>query len=364
MSLAVGQEFSLRIDRLAGGGDGVGRHDGQAVFVALAAPGDLLRVRVIRAQKRFAHAESLEVLEPGPDRREPSCEHFARCGGCDWMHLEPRAQHRSRIDAVRDALERIGGLKDLPEIDYLPSPVEFGYRSRARVAHAAGNVGYRASRSHEVVDVVTCPVLDEATQAELSRLRSDPPHERGERNIRGYGETLQVAGREYHVGRDAFFQTNAFLWDSWLHVVLGACGTGDLAVELYAGVGFYTAPLAERFARVIAVERGRHARDARRNTKAEIVEADAESWAASELAELRPDLVLLNPPRTGCAPGVCEAIIASGAQRIVYVSCEPSTLARDLKLLSEECLVTDVTCIDALPNTHHVEVVASLRQRR
>ncbi len=338
----------------------MGRYEGMAVFVALAAPGDLLRVRLSRVRKRFALGEIVEVLEPGSERREPPCSLFSDCGGCDWMHVSEAAQQRARTMIVRDALQRIAHLTELPEIDYVSSPAQLGYRSRARIAHAARQVGFRARASHFVIDVERCPVLDESTQKELDRVRDRSPRGRGEVSIRGYGDTLDIGVNRYSVGENAFFQTNRSLWETWLQLVLNACGEGGLAVEFYAGVGFYTAGLVKRFSRVIAVERGAHARDAARNSNAEIVEASAESWAPGKLSGLAPELVLLNPPRTGCHRSVVNAVRDSGAQRVVYVSCEPSTLARDVEVLAPSYSVTEITCIDALPQTHHVEVIASM----
>lgn len=357
-----GSELELCIDSLAAGGEGVGRHAGVVVFVPLAAPGDRLRVRVTHAKRRWLRAEIVEVLAPGPRRREPPCPYYGRCGGCDWMHLDEAEQSRARVAIVCEALRRIGGLDALPEPEHLSSPRAFGYRARARVAHARGRVGFRARGSREVVDVERCAVLETGAQGALAELRSQPPGERTETEISSYGKELRVRDQVFRMRPGAFFQPNASLWQLWQELVVGACGSGDLAVELYAGVGFYTRALEGAFTRVVAVERGRAAALLRENTRSSVVRAAAEEWAPRELARLRPQVVLLNPPREGCHRSVVDALCACEASRIVYVSCEPATLARDVGRCAGALRLVRLVVIDSLPQTHHAEVVAVLER--
>ncbi len=358
----LGSEFELRVDALAAGGEGVGRHAGLVVFVPRSAPGDRLRVRVTRAQRRWVRAEIVSILESGPHRREARCAHYARCGGCDWMHMDEEEQTRARIEIVCEALRRIGGLSELPAIEQVASPRAFGYRSRARVAVAGGRVGFRERGAREVVDVDLCPILDAGAQARLTELRSDPPASRGEVEIDSYGGELRVGSRVYRIGPGAFFQPNGALWERWYQIVVEACGTGQLAVELYAGVGFYTVGLERSFERVIAVERGNAARWAERNTHGSVIRAAVEDWAPRELGRIAPELVLLNPPRTGCHKSVLDAVRESGASRAVYVACDPATLARDLRRCIGDMELVRLVVMDSLPQTHHVEVVAVLER--
>lgn len=351
-----GDRVELRVESLAAGGDGVGRHRGRVVFVPLAAPGDRLEVSVEAVRPRYARARIERVLDPGPGRREAPCPYFGRCGGCTWMHLEEDVQAEARRDILLQALVRIGRRTELPPIEWIPSPRALGYRARAKVAFENGRVGFRAARSREVVDVERCAVLDGATQRELAALRASRPAGTGEMELRGFGS--RAAG--LRVGPGAFFQANAPLWESWRNAVVDACGEGELLVELYAGVGFYTVGLEPRFERVIAVERGRAAHDLRQNTRASVRHGSAESFALGELAELTPQVVLLNPPREGCDKMVLDAVCRALPQRVVYVSCEPATLSRDLTRFSDGYHLMRIICIDALPQTHHVETVAVL----
>ncbi len=354
MTLEVGAELELEVERLAAGGDGVAHHSGIVVFVPASAPGDRLLGRIVESRRRFARAEPLELRKPGPGRREPPCRYAGTCGGCAWMHLDEETQATARRDVLRDALERIGGFAALPEIEWLPAPRPFGYRARARIARAGGAVGFRSRRSHAVVDVEECLVLDEATQAQLRALRARPFRE-GDVEIRGFDRALGL-----RVGPHSFFQANAPLLEDWVRLVAEACGAGELAVELYAGAGFYTVGLERSFRTVIAVERSRAAGDLRHNTGARVAHSSAEAFAAAQLPELRPDLILLNPPRVGCDRSVIDAIAAARPKRVVYVSCDPATLARDIAVLRDSYLVRRVVAIDALPQTNSVESLAVL----
>ncbi len=361
MSARVGSELELEIERLAAGGDGVAHVDGLTVFVPKSAPGDRVRARITRLEPRFARAEIEALIESGPARREPKCPYYGRCGGCSWLHLEESAQSRARVEIVSEALKRIGRVEALPAIEHVASPAALAYRSRARISFAEGRVGFRAHGSHEVVDIERCAVLDSATETELARVRARPPRGQGEIEIRGYGERVEIGGRAFAVGPTAFFQANRPLWERWHALVVDACGSGERACELYCGVGFYTQALSERFDRVVAVERGPSARDARMNArKAEIVETACEDWAPRGLASLAPELVLLNPPRVGCHRSVLDAIREARPRRIVYVSCEASTLARDVARLGSGFRIARLVVLDALPQTHHIETIAVL----
>ena len=358
------EEVSLRIDRLAAGGAGVGRLEegpaaGLVVFVPLSAPGDRVRARVIEQSRSFARAELVEVLQSGPERAEPACSYYGRCGGCDWMHLSERCQSDARIGILRDALTRVGGFEALPEVARLPSPAPLAYRARARVAVDGDRVGFRARGSREVVDVAHCAVLESETARAFASLRAEPGPSR-ECEVRGFDD--RVAGLS--VGGGSFFQANASLWEAWPRRVAELCGAGELAVELYAGVGFLTRAIEKRFERVIAVEGARSVEDLRKNTRAQVFATSVESFVQTDLARFAPDVVLLNPPRTGCAPVVMEEVERAYASRVVYVSCDPVTLARDVARLRDRYRLTSLLSIDALPQTHHVEAVVVLERDR
>jgi 23S rRNA (uracil1939-C5)-methyltransferase len=276
------------------------------------------------------------------------------------MHVTEDVQKNARIEIVHDSLRRIAGVRDLPPIEWLASPASLHYRARARVAVAGGRVGFRERGSHRVVDIEECAILDAETQSALAVLRARPPRGSTEVEIRGFGDKVEVGGRVLRVGSSDFFQANRPLWGLWQRAVADACGTGRCLVELYAGVGFYTVLLVSRFDRVVAVERSSAARTARVNTDTEIVSADVETWAPDRLTEIGPDVVLVNPPRTGCHERVLRAVRQARPGRLVYVTCEPTTFARDVRHLASCYRVKRLLAIDALPQTHNVEVVCVL----
>ncbi|MFQ5513831.1 MAG: class I SAM-dependent RNA methyltransferase [Myxococcota bacterium] len=362
MRLEVGRRTLLEIESLAAGGEGIARAEGWVVFVPRTAPGDTWRVEIREVRRRYARARPIERLRAGPGRREPPCPYVGRCGGCDWMHLDEATQRRWRERILCDALVRIGRQGALPSIQTLASPAPFGYRSRARVLYARRKVGFRARRSQALVSVERCIVLDAATQRALDALVARPPQGRGEREIRGYGDAVAVAGRTLRVGPHAFFQANRALWSAWLRKVAELCGEGEMALELYAGVGFYTSVLMERFRRVIAVEAGPAAEDLAVNCAAEVVRTRAEHWLPITGRRLQPEVVLMNPPRRGCDARVVEALRVLSPRRIVYVSCDPTTLARDLAGLEGVFSLSQLWVLDALPQTSRIETIAVLER--
>ena len=384
-----GPELTLVIERLAAGGDGVARAaDGRVVFVPWTAPGDRVRARVVLARKRFLHASLLEVLRPGADRVEPPCAAFGRCGGCSWQHLSYPAQLAAKREILRDALLRIGHLA-LPEAPaFLGSPDPYAYRSRARLVMQAGRLGYRRAHSQALCPVEACPVLAPPLQQELSRLVRDPPAEaRGEWEIAvgdeggvrgcvpgpGSGPRLRLhtPGGPLGVSPGVFFQANRTLRGELARRVVEAAGTGELALELYAGAGFFSLALARRFTHLLVVESSAAAVQDLRANLSDARLADVEVHEEDVLRALQrrrvrdcsPDCVVLDPPRGGLSTAGALALAKLRPPRVVYVSCDPATLARDLALLVAEGLALEsVEGFDLFPHTPHVEALAVLQR--
>jgi len=386
----------VRIERLAAGGDGVGRlPDGRTIFVQLSAPGDLVRVRVVESRRRFARGEIDAVLEPGPHRVTPACGVFGRCGGCTWQHLDYAAQLAAKQRILRDALERIGGLTLEGDPPIVASPRALGYRVRTRLLERDGAVGYRERRSHRLCPVTSCPVLAPALDDALGRLaeqRSAAKGEAGEREwslvlgaddrtratSQGQDEaqvlcigdaeiTMRVAGDALTLSPQSFAQANGWLLGALHEAVVDAAGPGgELLLELFAGAGLFTLALARRFARVVAVESSPSAvADLRRNFErssagAEVIEGRVEEVLA-RTGLGRPDVVVLDPPRAGLAQGSAGLLADLGAPRIVYLSCDPATLARDLaELVDRAYALVETSAFDLFPQTPHVEALAGL----
>lgn len=391
----------LRIESLAAGGDGVAHlADGRAVFVPFSAPGDLVRVRIVESRARFARARIEELLEPGPARAQPACPVFGSCGGCTWQHVGYAAQLDAKQAILRDAIRRIGGLPESAVGPVVPSPSEYAYRGRTRVRIEAGRVGYLRRRSHALCAITRCPVLVPELDRRLHELAADPPKPEGEWELAfGSGEVraaplgargaprirLAVAGQRIAVSLGVFAQSNALLLDMLANLVAdaasearspsderargpGRAGSGGLAVELYAGAGLLTLALAARFERVVAVEGDPSAvADLRANLadaglgRVEVV-AEGVEQALAKLVERRPEALVLDPPRSGIARGSAPALAAVRAERIVYLSCDPATLARDLAALCAQGYeLREVHGIDLFPQTPHVEALAILQ---
>jgi len=376
----------LRIDSLAAGGDGVGRApDGRVVFVPFSAPGDRVRVRLVGMRARFARGEIEALLEPGAARAEPRCAVFGECGGCSWQHVRYGAQLEAKRAIVGDALRRLGGLRELPELEFVSAPQPYGYRSRARVLAAGGRVGYRRRRSHAVCAIDSCPLLAPALDRALSALAADPPREDGEWELAlGEGDqvrcapmdgahgtppiALRVGADRIEVSAGVFAQANAALLEPLAEAVTEAAGRGDRVLELFAGAGFFTLGLARSFARVTAVEGDPAAvRDLVRNSAGRhirVVEALVETWLeGGDAAALEPEAVVLDPPRGGLGRAASARIAALPVRRIAHLSCDPATLARDLAVLAARGFrVTRLRGFDLFPQTPHVEVLALLER--
>jgi 23S rRNA (uracil1939-C5)-methyltransferase len=416
--------IELRIDRLAAGGDGVARDaEGRVVFVPLSTPGDLLRVSITEARKRFARAEIREILEPGPDRTKPSCRHFGRCGGCSWQHVEYRQQLAAKAAIVEDALERIGGFELSEPIAVTPSPSPYGYRSRARLVQQGVRLGYRERHSHDVCVVDECPVLVPDLEAEVLRQRPEAPkHNRPRRRghaadqppgrssewelaigtagrpramrvteratqrvnksvNEGVNESagagfveLEVAGERLRVSHGVFAQSNSLLVETLHDAVLRQSGDASKAVsavELYAGAGLFSLGLAARFDMLFAVEAHPAAvEDLRFNLERAgrsnvVVREGPVEQILPKLDVNRPDLLVLDPPRAGVSSQGLGSIAALAPERIVYLSCDPATLARDLaQLRGESYRLAHLEAFDLFPQTPHVEVLATLTRQR
>ncbi|HVF46609.1 MAG TPA: hypothetical protein VNA17_03490, partial [Pyrinomonadaceae bacterium] len=267
----------MRVEKIVPRGFGLCFAEKLTVMVPLAAPGDELRVRITQLKKRLAFAEIVEIREPGPLRIAPPCPYFGRCGGCDFQQLAYEAQLEAKIDIIRDCLHRIGRIEYEREIKIIPSPNEFGYRSRARwhLDCYKRAIGYMARDSHSVIDILECPILTpqlqgafEATRKSLSWDLIWDENAQIEAAIGDNGTvsvysadlpqsasdlSFEAGGERYAFSAQTFFQGNKSLVVALIEAATAGAG-GRLALDLYAGVGLFTLPLARRFERVVAVE--------------------------------------------------------------------------------------------------------------
>jgi 23S rRNA (uracil1939-C5)-methyltransferase len=378
-------ELEVEIERIIPGGLGLAHADGKTVFVSLAAPGDRVRARVEREQGNVLFASIQEILTPSLVRIEPPCPYFGRCGGCDFQQLTYEAQLAAKSEMIRDCLRRIARLENVPDIVVTPSPNEWRYRMRAmwQIDQDEQRIGYYERGSRRVCDVVDCAVLRPELQARLEEVRATewsqfPPDLKhldvvaGEEgvsfapafaNFQTRELSLSIRGEVYRYNAEGFFQINPSLLGPLIEFALGDAA-GESALDLYSGVGLFTLPLSRQFQRVTAVEANPVAvRFARRNlqdTDARVIAAGVADWFRN--ATLRHvDFVLLDPPRAGAESAVIKGILDLHPPQISYVSCDPATLARDLKkLLAGGYTIHSIRGFDLFPQTHHVETVVRL----
>jgi 23S rRNA (uracil1939-C5)-methyltransferase len=346
--------IELTIDSLSyNGGRGVGRFEGVVVFVPQTAPGDVITARITNKKARFWEGELVSLLKPSPDRRVPPCPVADRCGGCSWQHVNYAQQTIQKQKILSDSLRPLRKLAAWAELPFLAAPDEFHYRNRVQVQVSGDKKGFFGKRSHDLVEVEKCWIADEAINRQLRELKPAPGQTRLELRASEGRDFAQVNDRQ-----------NAVLQK---RVVDTITGSPDWLMDLYAGSGNLTGPLRENFPSQkftavelsgTAVERGR--------TQLSSVE-----WHAGDvgkvLKQLTPQkgggVVVLDPPRTGCEPAVIEALVKLAPKQIVYVSCNPTTFARDAVKLVESGAyrVESVQGLDMFPQTEHVEMLASLR---
>lgn len=380
--------LEVEVERILPGGMGLAHAGGKTVFVSLAAPGDRLRVRVEREQGNVLFASIEEIVAPSPLRIEPPCPYFGRCGGCDFQQLTYEAQLIAKAEIIRDCLRRIARLESVPDFVVTPSPDNWRYRMRAmwQIDREQRAIGYYERGSRRVCDVVDCAVLRPALQEKLEEVRATEWRQfpeglkhldvvQGENGVSFAPEfagfhtselSLTVRGEVYQFNAEAFFQINPSLLEPLIDFALGDA-SGESVLDLYCGVGLFTLPLARRFKNVVGVEANSAAvRFARRNLQnAELANARVITATVTDWFRTGPvgpvDFVLLDPPRAGAESVVIKGIVDLRPGAISYVSCDPATLARDLKkLIAGGYAIDSIAAFDLFPQTHHVETVVRL----
>lgn len=396
--------FTIRVRKLVQGGDGFTlAPDGRAVFIEGALPDELVSCEVTQEKKSFLRAELLEVLEPSPDRVVPVCPYYGVCGGCNLMHLASPIQAAAKRSIVLENLKRIGGIsfddgmivEDSTENN--SDNRHLGYRSRVRfhVDARTGAVGFLGAKSNTLVDIRHCPVLvpplDELLGArrdtlvqrardlssdhrgvqrrgvrkEPSSLYAEVPVLAGDTELSFGPESVQVtvAGHVFHVDSSVFFQSNRFVLPELISFVIKQV-VGPRVMDLYAGVGTFSSFLEPMDFDVVAVERDPRCLElARRNlSRTGFFTGDVKHWGAGR--PMTVDTVVVDPPRVGLDSGVPEMIASWRPQRIVYVSCDSVTLARDLqRFVQQGYIPNSVKVFDFYPQTFHQETVLVLDRK-
>ena len=430
-------ELILSIEKLIYGGDGLAHADGNTVFVPYVLPGEEVRANAKSKKKKLIWAELLEVMSPAEERGKAKCAHFQKCGGCHYQHIPAAEQLRLKNGILRETLSRLGGVSwDGVIVEHSAEP--YGYRNRAQWAVRSGMpraLGYFLPGSSVIVPIDECPVLSPRlahTFAQLQEMARAGRLPEGIQEIEAFADSVddkialniafekfpmpaaelaasfrealprieslllldqkknrfeltgpgylthEAGGYKFRVSHLSFFQVNRFLIDDLLKTVT-ANAHGALALDLYSGVGFFTLPLAKSFHRVVSVDANLAAtRDLYANAEIAGVTIVSHNEHAEEFlkkTDEKPEFVVLDPPRAGLGAQAAEKLAELGAREIVYLSCDPSTLARDLAVLtcssrkpteitgpSIRYEITEMHLFDLFPQTFHIETLVRLRK--
>jgi 23S rRNA (uracil1939-C5)-methyltransferase len=420
----VPSPFEFSPVKLVYGGEALGFHAGCTVLAPRVLPGERAEVEEVRRQKGLVHARPLRILEPSPERIEPLCPYFGRCGGCQYQHLPHTAQVAVKNEILRETLRRLGPVNWEEPIPAHSGPA-WNYRNQAQLKvgkapDGTAALGFFEAESNRLIPIDACPILSPRLNALLALLRGEPwiialansrevellADDRDEKvmltlagswnaeeaetlarkclaELAGvatvaiaqdasmwvFGEphlTYRVGEFAYRVSPTAFFQSSRFLLSKLVPAVTGG-ESGAVAIDLYAGVGLFTLPLARRFEQVISVEAHPHA--------AADLAANARAVSGKKVraiggttfdflrrcAQMEPDLVVMDPPRAGVGAATLELLLRLRPKRLHYVSCSPPTLARDLGFLLQHGYRLDhLEMFDCFSHTYHIESLARL----
>jgi 23S rRNA (uracil1939-C5)-methyltransferase len=384
---------NVPVEKLIYGGDALGRIGGQVVLIPFALPGEEVEVNTQPGKGKVLKGRDPRVLTASPHRVAPGCEYFGNCGGCQYQHAAYSYQLEQKAAILAETLRRLGGITLMSAIEII-SGEPWHYRNRIQLHIERGRLGFRRADSHELCPITHCPISSPRLNEVIATLNTAirrpewPGFLRGlelftnEQDVQlNITETSRpVAARffswcaelipglvsnylEYNrlrVSRGTFFQVNRFLIEELVNEVTGPY-TGDTVLDLYAGAGLFSLPLSERFRTVTAVERGASAyRDLEHNAQGRFTTVKASTEEFLKTLSTAPELIITDPPRAGLDSEATGELLRIRAPKLVIVSCDPSTLARDLKSLTTAYEIQRVALIDLFPQTFHFETVVHL----
>lgn len=409
MSAEQAKTYTVRLTAHTYGGEALGRlPDGRAVFVPFALPGETVRARLVEEKRGFARAELVEVSEAAPERVEARCIHFLECGGCHYQHMAYPAQLAAKAAILRDQLERIGKLVDPPVAPAVPCPQEYYYRNHVQFhITPEGQLGYHKARSSEVFAIRECHLPEAPLNEVWPRLEMEPGAGVERVSLRlGAGEDIllalessepllpefsveelpisvahtgpegtqvlagsdhvimEVLGRPFRVSAGSFFQVNTAMAEKMVAHLLERLPLepNDTALDVYAGVGLFSAFLAGRVGRLVGVEESEsacadYAANLDEFDNVELYQARAEEVLAG--LDLAPRVMVVDPPRAGIERRAMDGILALRPERLAYVSCDPATLGRDARRLQAGGYrLVEATPFDLFPQTYHLESIS------
>ncbi|MCM8535359.1 MAG: class I SAM-dependent RNA methyltransferase [Lentisphaeraceae bacterium] len=402
MIYKVGRELEVKVEDVAFGGNGVARLDGLVCFIPFSIPGETVKIRITSVKKRFLEAEIVEVIEQSENRVEPKCELYGECGGCQYQHIDYKTQLSLKESQLKQVLSRIGSLSELPEIEKIvPSPKEFHYRNRITLNAKKQDdnfivYGYKHLNNQDTLEIQNCPIaqyeVSDLTRVlkrtpwghkNLNRQRPKPATLRcsgGDDPVIYYGKapkgmpwrTEKLAGRDFRVPLGAFYQVNPEVAEElfsitteWLNEL-----PQPKVIDAFCGAGFLSMGLEDKH--VVGIEEN--------EASIEAAEYNALQWGIKSFNYIAGDanklinkhlrnkgdstILILDPPRKGCGESTLESIRKHKPSHILYVSCDPATLARDLKGICGESnyKVSKLALLDMFPQTSHFETMVLLKK--
>jgi len=376
VSLKIGDPITLTIHDLAFGGEGVGRIDEFVVFVPFVITGETVTAVITEVKKNFARAKLVRVVTPAPERIAPECRYYGACGGCQYQHIDYAAQLRFKHKQIADLFEHVGKISPDKVQPVLPCPSPYGYRNRIMIRSQWNGpakrlvIGFIRADNNFVEDIEECKISEPALNEQIRAVRANPPPKGGIKVV------LRVQPENWAVPESSFFQNNFFLLPKLVETVrafLQAGGSRHL-IDLYCGVGFFGIEAADAVDSFVGVEYDQLAiKAARQNVtvrgiaNGEFIAAKVEEVLPELLQKFSPEktAVILDPPRKGCWPETLELLRQTRPAQVIYVSCHPATMARDLNILCADGVfeLSRVQPLDMFPQTQHVECVADLRRR-
>ncbi len=350
---------TIRIRDIAFGGEGVGvrERDGKVVLVPFVAQGELVEVEMVSESKRMGRAELVRVVEASPERINAECPHFTRCGGCSYQHVGYSTQLEWKRRQVEQLLRRVGKLDGIVVAECVPAPEPFRYRNRIRVHARGGVVGFISYDAATLVDIEECLIACDSVNEQLRELRETRGVQDGEYALKARAGTRHFEQTNDRVAELLLEQVGRMLPDRI-----------ERLVDAYCGAGFFARGLAGRCEEVVGIEEHpsavKRARE-RAGEKERYIEGRVEAMLADVLAQGDPSgtVVVLDPPAAGVGARVTDLLSAARPSRIVYISCDPATLARDVAALGAGYVVEEVVPVDMFPQTAEVEVVLSMKRR-
>lgn len=389
--MQIKERVVIKIDSVAFGGEGVGRVDNFVAFVPFSAPGDELEIEITQVKKKFVRGKILKIIKPSQARVKPPCRYYEKCGGCCYQHLDYQHQLAIKKKQVEDAFRKIGKIANPPVPGIIASPYEYHYRGKAQfhaeaISHGC-KIGLLDVSGGRLINIEQCEIMEESINQKLSLLRESRRVQQNDNDLTIWSECLAsdahdkgsvvrvVKGKNFLVPRDGFFQANLYLTDTLVDEVcrLAASEKMNTLVDAYCGSGLFSVFLSPYAEKIIGIEiNEKSVRYAQINAEnagvknAAFIHGDMEEILQQGLLPSgdRADLIVLDPPRTGCDKTVLKAIAALQPEKIIYISCNPATQARDVQYLSESGYdLKNLKPVDMFPQTEHIEVVGFLEKK-